>query len=174
MAEVKAAVLPMTKPTVLSSISPRTPLSRKMATWLLRKTRAAPRFAVLGVLISLHLATERQPFGLTYNLVAGALVNLETLFINGGTIDIVGPGELVISEIMWGSDASLDPDDANSQYIELRNTSGAEIKAAKETYSLVFYGAGVSLPDMSVAANNVQDRAGTGANGFWAAKGRKR
>ena len=101
--------------------------------------------------------TERQPFGLTYNLVAGALVNLETLLINGGTIDIVGPGKLVISEIMWGSDASLDPDDANSQYIELRNTSGAEIKAAKETYSLVFYGAGVALPDMSVAANNVQD-----------------
>ena len=52
-------------------------------------------------------------------------MNLETLLINGGTIDIIGPGKLVISEIMWGSDASLDPDDANSQYIELRNTSGA-------------------------------------------------
>ena len=73
--------------------------------------------------------TARQPFGLTYNRVAGALPNLETLLLNGGTIDIVGAGSLIISEIMWGSDASIDPNSFNSQYIEIRNTSGAEIKA---------------------------------------------
>ena len=113
------------------------------------------------------LGTVRQPFGLTYNLVAGALPNLETLLLNGGTIDIVGAGSLEISEIMWGTDASI-ADSFNSQYIELRNTSGAEIKAAKEAYKLVFYAAGSTLPDASVAANNVQDRVGTvGASGFW-------
>ena len=61
----------------------------------------------------------------------------------------------------------------NSQYIEIRNTSGAEIKAAKEAYKLVFYTAGATLPDDSVAANNVQDRVGTvGASGYWSVAGK--
>ena len=116
--------------------------------------------------------TARQPFGLTYNRVAGALPNLETLLLNGGTIDIVGPNSLIISEVMWGSDAS-NKASVNSQYIEIRNTSGAEIKAAKETYKLVFYTAGATLPDASVAANNVQDRVGTvGASGYWSVAGK--
>ena len=113
------------------------------------------------------VATARQPFGLTYNRVAGALPNLETLLLNGGTIDIVGAESLIISEIMWGTDASVKAS-VNSQYIEIRNTSGAEIKAALEAYKLVFYTAGSTLPDDSDAANNVQDRVGTvGASGFW-------
>ena len=113
------------------------------------------------------VATARQPFGLTYNRVAGALPNLETLLLNGGTIDIVGAGSLIISEIMWGTDASIKAS-VNSQYIELRNTSGAEIKAAADAYKLVFYTAGSTLPDDSLAANNVKDRVGTvGASGYW-------
>ena len=117
--------------------------------------------------------TARQPFGLTYNSIAGGLPNLETLLLNGGTIDIVGAGSLIISEIMWGSDASIEAGSFNSQYIEIRNTSGAEIKAAKETYKLVFYTAGATLPDASVAANNIQDRVGTvGANGYWSVAGK--
>ena len=116
--------------------------------------------------------TARKPFGLTYNRVAGALPNLETLLLNGGTIDIVGPNSLIISEVMWGSDAS-NKASVNSQYIEIRNTSGAEIKAAKETYKLVFYTAGATLLDDSVAANNVQDRVGTvGASGYWSVAGK--
>ena len=116
--------------------------------------------------------TARKPFGLTYNRVAGTLPNLETLLLNGGTIDIVGAGSLIISEIMWGSDASIEAS-VNSQYIEIRNTSGAEIKAAKEAYKLVFYTAGATLPDASVAANNVQDRVGTvGASGYWSVAGK--
>ena len=111
--------------------------------------------------------TVRQPFGLTYNLVAGALPNLETQLINGATIDIVGAESLIISEIMWGTDASV-AISVNSQYIEIRNTSGAEITAGLEEYELVFYAAGSVLPDASVAANNVQDRIGTvGASGYW-------
>ena len=109
----------------------------------------------------------RKPFGLTYNLVEGGLPNLETLLLNGGTIDIVGPKKLVISEIMWGSDASI-ANSFESQYIELRNTSGAAITAGDKNYKLVLYTAGATLPDASVAANNIQDRAGTvGAHGRW-------
>ena len=118
--------------------------------------------------------TARQPYGLTYNRLAGGLPNLETFLINGGTIDVVGPKKVIISEIMWGSDASLNTADVggnsfNSQYIELRNASGAEIKAgASNEYKLVFYAAGTTPADMSVAANNIQDRVGTvGAHGYW-------
>ena len=99
---------------------------------------------------------------------------METFLINGGTIDVVGPKKVIISEIMWGSDASLNTADVggnsfNSQYIELRNASGAEIKAgASNEYKLVFYAAGTTPADMSVAANNIQDRVGTvGAHGYW-------
>ena len=115
------------------------------------------------------VSTGRQPFGLTYNLIAGAaLPNLEAFLINGGTIDLVAPAAgLVISEIMWGSDASI-ADSFNSQYVEIRNTSGAEIKMGDGTHKLIFYPAGSTLPDMSVAANNIQDRVGTvGAHGRW-------
>ena len=120
------------------------------------------------------LNTDRQPFALTYNLIDGGLVNLEAQLINGLTIDLVAPQSgLVISEIMWGSDASLDPDDINSQYIEIRNTSGAEIKMGDGTHKLVFYPFGAALPDMSVAANNVQDRVGTvGVHGHWSVIGK--
>ena len=117
--------------------------------------------------------TARQPFGLTYNLIAGGLPNLEAFLINGGTIDLVAPAAgLVISEIMWGSDASI-ADSFNSQYVEIRNTSGAEIKMGDGNHKLIFYPAGSTLPDMSVAANNVQDRVGTvGASGYWSVAGK--
>ena len=102
----------------------------------------------------------REPFGLTYNLVEGNLQNLATLLLSDGTIDIVGAKKLVISEIMWGTDASL-ANPHESQYIELRNTSGAEIVAGDKDYKLVLYPAGTTLPSMSVAANNIQDRVST-------------
>ena len=107
--------------------------------------------------------TARQPYGLTYNRITGGLPNLEVFLSNGGTIDAVGPKALIISEIMWGSDASLTAP-VNSQYIELRNVSGEEIKAGKEAYKLVFYGVGATLP----TGDDIQDRVGTvGAGGYW-------
>ena len=102
----------------------------------------------------------REPFGLTYNLVEGNLQNLATLLLSDGTIDIVGSKKLVISEIMWGTDASL-ANPHESQYIELRNTSGAAITVGDKDYKLVLYPAGTTLPSMSVAANNIQDRVST-------------
>ncbi|RKU15999.1 hypothetical protein C6503_13275 [Candidatus Poribacteria bacterium] len=111
----------------------------------------------------------RQPFGLTYNLIEGAtLPNLESVLTNGATIDVVGPQKLVISEIMWGSDLSLLPS-SGSQYIELRNVSGAAITAGEKDYKIVVYPYGATLPAMS----SVQDRVGTvGVHGRWSVTGK--
>ena len=123
-------------------------------------------------------ATARKPYGLTYNRLAGGLPNLETFLINGGTIDVVGPKKVIISEIMWGSDASLNTADSsgnsfNSQYIELRNVSGGEIKAgASNEYKLVFYAAGTT-PTAESDTYKLQDRVGTvGAHGYWQIAGK--
>ena len=145
-----------------------------MDTWLLRKTLVDSAVRDPGDAKKSPADTARQPFGLTYNLMnAGGLPNLEAFLINGGTIDLVAPAAgLVISEIMWGSDASI-ADSFKSQYIEIRNTSGAEIKMGDGNHKLIFYPAGSTLPDMSVAANNVQDRVGTvGASGYWSVAGK--
>ena len=136
--------------------------------------------------------TGRAPFAQTYNLVAGGIPNLESFLTNGGTIDVTGPKSLVITEIMWGSDASLKDADAsapsNSQWIELKNTSGAEIKAAADAYKLVFYAPNEVPPakTAAVAATatalavpaalpaGVTDRVGTitDAGAYWSIAGK--
>ena len=95
----------------------------------------------------------------TYNMVAVDLgIDLEGFLIRGGTIDLVSPNAgLVISEIMWATDAGS----RDRQWIEIANTSGAEIKLGDKTHKLVLYEASEVLPDMSVAANNIQDRVST-------------
>ena len=50
---------------------------------------------------------ERSEAQMLYNVVDLGIPNLETFLANGGTIDLIGAG-LYISEIMWGSDASLE------------------------------------------------------------------
>ena len=73
--------------------------------------------------------------------------NLATQFRNGVVVDVESqhPG-LVISEVMWGEDASLNPS-SNSQYIELYNP-GAQYKTVadadhtpdiNEALTLIFY-----------------------------------
>ena len=136
--------------------------------------------------------TGRAPFAQTYNLVAGAIPNLESFLTNGGTIDVAGPKSLVITEIMWGSDASLKDADvsapSNSQWIELKNTSGAEIKAAADAYKLIFYAPNETPPakTAAVAATattlavpaalpaGVTDRVGTitDAGAYWSIAGK--
>ena len=136
--------------------------------------------------------TGRAPFAQTYNLVAGAIPNLESFLTNGGTIDVTGPKSLVITEIMWGSDASLVDAEvsvpSNSQWIELKNTSGAEIKAAADAYKLVFYAPNEAPPakTAAVAATatalavpaalpaGVTDRVGTitDAGAYWSIAGK--
>ena len=116
----------------------------------------------------------RPPEARIYNLNAIALPNLETFLANGGVIDVVSPMSLTITEIMWGSDASLEGDNTKSQWIELYNSgAGANTAdddaatAADEATRLIFYGYG-QAPDATVNADGtmtlpagVKDRVGT-------------
>ena len=116
----------------------------------------------------------RTPAGLKYNLNAKALPNLESFFANGGVIDVVSPMSLTISEIMWGTDASITDDNTKSQWIELHNSgAGANTAdddaatAADEATRLIFYGYG-EAPAATLNADGtmtlpagVKDRVGT-------------
>ena len=67
------------------------------------------------------VATERTPAQLLYNVQEAAdLPNLATALRNGVVVDVEVGHALVISEVMWGEDVSLDPS-SKSQWIELYN-----------------------------------------------------
>ena len=132
-------------------------------------------------------ASQRTPAQLLYNVITLGLPNLETFLANGGTIDLVAPNDLVISEIMWGSDASLD-DNNKSQWIEIQNNSGASILTGDKTHKLIFYGPNETPPakTAAVAATatavavpaalpaGVADRVGTinDKGGYWSLAGK--
>ena len=98
--------------------------------------------------------THRTPEQLKYNVIDEALLhddddlpNLATQFLTGVVVDVESqhPG-LVISEVMWGEDTSLNPS-SSSQYIELYNP-GAQYKTIadldetpdiNEALTLIFY-----------------------------------
>ena len=112
----------------------------------------------------------RSPTAQKYNLYAKALPNLESFFANGGVIDVVSPMSLTISEIMWGTDASLTGDNSKSQWIELHNSgAGANTleddaaTAADEATRLIFYGYGqaTALNADGTLPAGVKDRVGT-------------
>ena len=121
---------------------------------------------------------------LIYKVIGNdGLPNLETFLNNGGVIDVESPHALVITEIMWGSDASLDAPSKN-QWIELYN-AGAEYKtkeddastAGNEAVTLVFYGPGDTPPALSATGGlpaGITDRVGTiDANGaYWSIAGK--
>ena len=121
---------------------------------------------------------------LIYKVIGNdGLPNLETFLNNGGVIDVESPHALVITEIMWGSDASLDAPSKN-QWIELYN-AGAQYKtkdddastAGNEAITLVFYGPGDTPPALSAAGAlpaGITDRVGTiDANGsYWSIAGK--
>ena len=96
--------------------------------------------------------TARSPAEMKYNLVQVALPNLEVFLTNSGTIDLVSPSAgLFISEIMWGSDASLTTN-SNSQWIEIYNTTAANIALGdNENTKLVFYGPNETVPAKTAA-----------------------
>ena len=101
-----------------------------------------------------NVATEQTPAQLLYNVRAAfaapnlpadteALPNLETFLANNGTIHLVSygthaAGSAYISEIMWGTDASL-ADVSHSNWIEIRNGTGAAIVVAEGIWALWFY-----------------------------------
>ena len=106
-------------------------------------------------------ASARTPAQLLYNVIELGLPNLETFLANGGTIDVVGPEKVVISEIMWGTDASLAPNN-NSQWIELKNMSGKSLLTGDGNYKFVFYGPN-EAPPAKVAVAAVAETATTKA-----------
>ena len=112
---------------------------------------------------------ERTPAELIYNVIDdGDLPNLETFLANGGTIGVMGPNVLMITEIMWGSDASLG-DPGESQWIELYNPGGGfQTQDGDNTTYLIFYGAG------EVPASGLHDLVGTvdEAAGYWTLVGK--
>ncbi len=111
---------------------------------------------------------ERSEAEMLYNVLDRDLPNLETFLANGGTIDLVAPAGVYISEIMWGSDASLDTNN-NSQWIEVANKGTSSILTGDKTHKLIFYGPNETLPDVSTVA----DRVGTvGAGGYWSIAGK--
>ena len=117
-------------------------------------------------------ARRDRAFKVSYNLIALDLgVNLEGFLTRGGTIDLVSPqAGLAISEVMWATDGGS----RDRQWIEISNMTSSDIKFAKEKSALMLYEAGEALPDMSVAANNIQDRVSTlyqGAN-YWSIAGK--
>ena len=117
------------------------------------------------------LVGDRTPEKRTYNVIKAGLPNLENFLGNGGTIVLMGPSGLVISEIMWGSDASL-ADSFESQWIEIMNP-GAQVKA--KDIKLVFYGPGASDQAAVAAldATKVADTVGTiGTSGYWSITGK--
>ena len=95
---------------------------------------------------------EQTPAELLYNVRASdALPNLETFLINDGTIHLVtyetgrSLGDAYISEVMWGTDASQNPV-RNSNWIEIRNGTGAAIAIGEEMWALWFYEAHETPP----------------------------
>ena len=124
-------------------------------------------------------AAHQTPAQLMFNTRGqGGLPNLETFLANGGTIDLTtttgaAMGSVVISEIMWGSDAARD-NSTESQYIELHNTTASAIAIGDKNWSLWFYGANETLP-----TSGYVDRVGTrtlNADGttlvFWSTQGK--
>ena len=133
------------------------------------------------------VATERTPAQMKYNVQeAAALPNLATALRNGVVVDVeVGHG-LVISEVMWGEDVSLDPS-SKSQWIELYNAGAAYTTVGDdpltldvdERLTLAFYGLYEfsAIPAVDAAGRlpgSVTDRIGTlYADGrFWSPVGK--
>ena len=109
--------------------------------------------ALTGIRIPLHSespaepkASERTPAELKYNVIqVDGLPNLETVLANGGTLDLIAPENVSISEILWGSDASL-ATNSHSQWIEIQNRSGKSLLTGDADYKLIFYAANERLP----------------------------
>ena len=128
-------------------------------------------------------ATHRTPEQLKYNVIGmSSLPNLATAFRNGVVVDVESQhAGLVISEVMWGEDVSLDPS-SNSQYIELYNPGGQyktiddkdETPDINEALTLIFYAPNEfsAVPSVDAAGDlptGLTDRIGTldAKGGIW-------
>ena len=95
--------------------------------------------ATNGFVVLAPAVTGTDDSGLNRNIttiVSGLNVDLERFFINGGRINLIAPvgstakvSDVVISEIMWGSDDAATPA-SESQWIEFYNTTGGAVSLA--------------------------------------------
>ncbi len=129
------------------------------------------------------LVGDREANQLKYNLIKAGLPNLETFLGTGGTIDVMSTG-LVVSEIMWGTDASL-ATPTHNHWIELYN-AGAEYKT--KDAALIFYAPNDAVPAKTAAVaatattaavpvalpTGVSDRVGTitDTGAYWSIAGK--
>ena len=107
--------------------------------------------------------SERTPAQMIYNVIENSdLPNLATAFLNGVVVDVESQhAGLVVSEVMWGEDVSLNPA-SNSQWIELYNPGSDyvtiddkdETPDVNEALTLIFY-----------APNEFNDVPAVGADG---------
>ena len=116
------------------------------------------------------LAHKRTPAQMKYNVIEGALPNLENFLRAGGRIDLVSSDTLTISEIMWGADTRLAAPQ-NSQWIEIKNHSGRSIVTGPNTHRLIFYGANETPP---ASRAGIADRVGTlnAVGTYWSIAGK--
>ena len=110
--------------------------------------------------------TAQTPAQLLYNVRVAALPNLQNFFGNGGTVYLttsdedVTAGSVVISEVMWGID-SAQAASANSQWIEIHNTTATAIAVGEKKWGLFFFNANEDLPAADAAFVIGADAAGT-------------
>ena len=122
---------------------------------------------------------QRGPATRMYNVQDLDIPNLETFLANGGVIDVKSSIPLVITEVMWGTDISLAPNVANSQWIELYNPNGEEHhKITEDDIELIFYSHGERPPARAADGTlpaGVVDRVGTindAGQGLWSLAGK--
>ena len=113
-----------------------------------------------------NIAGKQTPAQLLFNVRNAGLPNLQNFFGNGGVVYLttsdedVTAGSVVISEVMWGID-SAQADSANSQWIEIHNTTATAITVAEKKWALFFFNANETLPGAADTFNIGVDAAGT-------------
>ncbi len=112
-----------------------------------------------------NIAAKQSDAQLLFNVRgSGSVPNLESFLLNNGTIDLVSydgtaAGSAHISEIMWGTDSSLNPV-TKSQWIEIANSTATAIAVGENKWKLWFYAAN-ETPPASYTDGVLQDRVGT-------------
>ncbi len=112
-----------------------------------------------------NIAAKQSDAQLLFNVRgSGSVPNLESFLLNNGTIDLVSydgtaVGSAHISEIMWGTDSSLNPV-TKSQWIEIANSTATAIAVGENKWKLWFYAAN-ETPPASYTDGVLQDRVGT-------------
>ena len=141
-----------------------------------------------GFLVLVHSGAEMSDHGIDNDVPKLALSNMPNLaefFSNGGIITLNGPAgtdkdAVKISEIMWGTDASIggnaSENDDHSQWIELYNRTGADIDLGdlEDTtgWSISFSDRSRLPTAVSATAAGAVDHVGNiGVGGYWEAKG---